>query len=47
MACKLNYMSILVMNASTMTCMDNHTITRRVIWGISEKLNSCDQFDML
>ena len=41
--CILKYMSVLVMNASTMTWMDNHAITRGVIRGSSDKLNDCDQ----
>ena len=31
--------NILVMNASTVTCMDNQAITRGVIRGSSENLN--------
>jgi hypothetical protein len=41
---RLKYMNILVMNASTTTCMVNHPITTGIIRsGISDKLNDYDQ----
>ena len=43
MECKLKYMNVLVMNASTTTWMDNHAITMGVIRGSSDKLDDGGQ----
>ena len=45
--CRLKQTSLLVMNVSTTTCMDNQAMESGRIRGISDKLNDWNRFDVV